>query len=286
LLTITDNDSVDGTTNPIDDNATFVCQHYHDFLSRHADAGGQAFWTARLDECGGDAACLDRKRVDVSAAFFFSMEFQNTGYYVIRVNKTALGDQPSVPAYFDFLDETQAVARGVIVGQPGSEMVLEANKQRYAEQFVQRPNFQTAHGSQTAAQYVDSLFANAGVTPTTQERDAAISAFGSGGTAGQAAALRSVVESGSVYNKLYNPAFVLMQYFGYLRRNPSDPPDNNLSGYQFWLDKLNAATLPGEDARDETVAIRRIRRAEMVRSFLLSAEYRGRFGGDPSRGNP
>ncbi|HVF44319.1 MAG TPA: CSLREA domain-containing protein [Pyrinomonadaceae bacterium] len=285
-VTINDDDDVDGTANPVDDNATFVCQHYHDFLSRRADPGGQAFWAARLDECGGDAACLDRRRVDVSAAFFLSIEFQNTGYFVIRVNKAALGDQPRVPSYFDFLDEAQEVARGVIVGQPGFEAVLEANKQRYAERFVQRAAFQAAHGGQTAAQFVDSLFANAGVTPTAQERDAAVTAFGAGGAAGQAAALRSVVESGSVFNKLYNESFVLMEYFGYLRRNPSDPPDNNLDGYQFWLDKLNSATPPGEDARDETVAIRRIRRAEMVRSFLRSTEYRGRFGGDPSRGNP
>ena len=27
--------------------------------------------------------------------------------------------------------------------------------------------------------------------------------------------------------------------FPYLRRNPNDPPDNNLGGYNFWLDKLN-----------------------------------------------
>ena len=146
-------------------------------------------------------------------------------------------------------------------------------------------DFQAAHGGQTAAQYVDSLFANAGATPTTQERDDAINAFRSGDTPGRAASLRSVVESGSVFNKLYNEAFVLMQYFGYLRRNPNDAPDANFDGYNFWLAKLDSATLPGEDARDETAAIRRVRRAEMIRAFLLSAEYRGRFGGDPSRGN-
>jgi CSLREA domain-containing protein len=283
---IDDNDATDGTTNPIDDNATFVCQHYHDFLSRHPDSGGQAFWTAQLDACGGDAACLDRKRVDVSAAFFLSLEFQNTGYYVIRVNKAAFGNQPGNPTYDTFLDHTQQVARGVIVGQTGYEAVLEANKQGYAEQFVQRSDFQTAHGGQTAAQYVDSLFANAGATPTTAERNAAISAYGAGGVSGQAAALRSVVESGSAYNKLYNPAFVLMQYFAYLRRDPNAAPDTNFDGYNFWLNKLDSVTQPGEDARDERVALARVRRAEMIRAFLLSSEYRGRFGGDPSRGNP
>ena len=73
-------------------------------------------------------------------------------------------------------------------------------------------------------------------------------------------------------------AFVLVQYFGYLRRNPDDPPDGNFAGYDFWLNKLNEFTLPGEDVRDERVAINRVRRAEMVRSVLISGEYRHRFG--------
>ncbi|HKG15311.1 MAG TPA: Calx-beta domain-containing protein, partial [Pyrinomonadaceae bacterium] len=284
VVVIDDDDAADGTTNPIDDNATFVCQHYHDFLGRHADAGGQAFWTARLDECGTDAACLDRKRVDVSAAFFLSIEFLNTGYFVIRVNAAAR--RLGAPDYFTFLGDARDVARGVVVGQPGFEAALEANKRRYTEAFVQRANFQSTYAGLPAERYVDSLFSSVGVTPTTAEHDAAVSAFGAGGMVGQAAALRSVVELGSVFNRLYNEAFVRMQYYGYLRRNPNGPPDNNLNGYNFWLNKLNSATLPGEDARDETVAIRRIRRAEIIRAFLRSTEYRGRFAGDPSRGNP
>ena len=63
----------------------------------------------------------------------------------------------------------------------------------------------------------------------------------------------------------FRPAFVLMQFFGYLRRNPDDPPDNNFSGYDFWLAKLNQFN--GNFVQ-----------AEMVRAFISSAEYRGRFG--------
>ena len=69
-----------------------------------------------------------------------------------------------------------------------------------------------------------------------------------------------------------------MQDFGYLRRNPDDAPNTDLSGYHFWLDKLNNHSLPGEDVRQDGVALGRVRRAEMVRSFLISGEYRGRFG--------
>ncbi|HEX8335670.1 MAG TPA: hypothetical protein VF621_03025, partial [Pyrinomonadaceae bacterium] len=85
-------------------------------------------------------------------------------------------------------------------------------------------------------------------------------------------------ESDSVFRGLYNASFVLSQYFGYLRRNPDDPPDFSFGGYFFWLDKLDSFSLPGEDVRDERVALARVRRAEMVKAFVTSTEYRQRFG--------
>jgi hypothetical protein len=98
----------------------------------------------------------------------------------------------------------------------------------------------------------------------------------------RAAALRSVADSNSIFQKQYNPAFVLMEYYGYLRRNPDDAPDNNFSGYDFWLNKLNQFSLPGEDVRNESVALGRVKRAEMVRAFLVAGEYRQRFAGSPT----
>ena len=66
---------------------------------------------------------------------------------------------------------------------------------------------------------------------------------GAGNTADNAArarALRDVSENTLLKNQEFNKAFVLMQYFGYLRRNPNDPPEAGLdfAGYNFWLDKL------------------------------------------------
>jgi hypothetical protein len=136
-----------------------------------------------------------------------------------------------------------------------------------------------------AAAYVDKLLSNAGATPSTAERDAAISAYGSGDTAGRAAALKSLAASDAVFIVLYNPSFVLMQYYGYLRRNPDDAPDFNFTGYDFWLNKMNSFSQPGENVRDETVALARVRRAEMVRAFIESLEYRGRFAGSSDQGN-
>src|SRR5205814_1869857 len=162
---------------------------------------------------------------------------------------------------------------------------LDANKQAYLQDFVSRSEF-TSQASfapgVAAATYVDALFANSGATPTAAERSAAISAYGSGDTAGRAAALKSVIESGSAFNKIYNDSFVLMEYFGYLRRNPDESPDANFNGYDFWLAKLNGVSQPNEDMRDDSQAQHRTERAEMIRAFIESDEYRQRFGGTPS----
>jgi hypothetical protein len=152
------------------------------------------------------------------------------------------------------------------LGKQGLEQQLENNKQAYATDIVNSPAFTSRFPlALTAAQYVDALFSSAMVTPTAAERQSAIDAFGAGGTSGRVAALRSVTDSTSLSNADFNPAFVLLQYYGYLRRNPTDAPDNNDDGYQFWLTKLNQFN--GNFIQ-----------AEMVKAFLLSGEYRNRFG--------
>ena len=276
-------DATETSSNPIDDPRIFAGTHYHDFLGRQADQSGEDFWTNETAACGANAGCVDAKRVHVSAAFFFSIEFQRTGYLVIKTHKAAFGSDKSTPRYTVFLRDQRTISDGVIVGQTGWEARLEQNTQAFFQEFVQRVEFVSRFPNGTpAATYVDTLFANATVTPTTAERNAAITAYGSGDTSGRAAALRSIAESNSVFQKQYNPAFVLMEYYGYLRRNPDDSPDNNFSGYDFWLNKLNQFSQPNEDVRDETVAFRRVERAEMVRAFILSNEYRQRFAGSPS----
>jgi hypothetical protein len=154
---------------------------------------------------------------------------------------------------------------------PGWPARLEANKTAYFNEFVQRPTFIGVNPlSLTAEQYVDGLFNRAGVVPAQDERGLAIAFFGGGGTPGRAAALRSVAESRSVKQAETNRAFVLMQYFGYLRRDPDDTdfrgnPDPQFFGYNFWLTKLNQ--FDGNFVG-----------AEMVKAFIQSIEYAERFG--------
>ena len=268
--TVQINDDVaEPATNINDDPATFIGQHYHDFLNRQHDAAGLAFWTNTITSCGTDQQCIQTKRINASAAFFLSIEFQQTSFFVIRLQRVAFGRKSDTAAlrfpYLEFVRDSRRVGDGVVVGQAGADQQLENNKQAYATEVVNSAAFVSRFSTTlNADQYVDSLAFSAMVTLTATERQAAISAFGSGGTAGRVAALRTFVDSASLISAEVNPAFVLLQYYGYLRRNPTDPPDGNDTGYQFWLNKLNSF---GGNFVD----------AEMVKAFILSSEYRNRF---------
>ena len=284
IATVTINDNpTEPPTNVIDNPQNYVCQHYHDFLNRQPDADGLAFWTNQITSCGTDQTCIQLKRINVSGAYFLSIEFQQTGYLVERMYKVAYGDATvgstfggahQLPAPIvrckEFLRDTQEIGLGVVVNQTGWETVLENNKQAFAADFVQRSRFTTAlPTTMTPAQFVDKLNQNAGNVLSASDGATAIALFGSAtntsNLTARAQALRQVAENQNLYNTEFNRAFVLMQYFGYLRRNPNDAFDSDYSGYEFWLIKLNGFN-------GNFVS------AEMVKAFLVSAEYRNRSG--------
>jgi subtilisin family serine protease len=279
-VTIIDNDSVNGP-NPLADNSFFVRQHYLDFLNREPDPPGITFWTGQMTNCG--ASDLTVCRVNVSGAFFLSIEFQQTGYLVERVYKTAFGDANGVSTLGgtshnlrvpfvrlnQFLPDTQRIGQGVVVGQGNWQQQLDDNKNAFAEDFVQRPAFLSAFPlSMSSATFVDTLNTRArdnnDVPPLSQsDRDALVAAL-TNGTMTRGQVVRTVAENANLANSEKNRAFVLMQYFGYLRRNPNDPQDTDYTGYEFWLNKLN-------QFNGDYVG------AEMVKAFLSSSEYNQRF---------
>jgi uncharacterized protein (TIGR03118 family) len=170
-LKITDNDVVAPTTNPIDDTSFFVRQHYLDFLNREPDAAGLAFWTNEITSCGGDTNCISMKRVNVSAAFFLSIEFQKTGYLAYLTHRAAFGASASGSSapilYGDFQAEAQALGKDFVFGQTGADAVLEANKAAYFSNFINKPDFAVKYpATLTNDQYVDALLASANLTPS------------------------------------------------------------------------------------------------------------------------
>jgi hypothetical protein len=236
----------------IDDSDFFVNQHYVDFLSRFPDQGGLDYWSGQVNSCGTNALCTYTQRVNVSAAFFIELEFQKTGSFIYRIYKGGLGRQPN---YGEFGPDRRQVVDGP---------TLEATKQAFALAFVQRPEFvQKYNGQNTAAAFVDALIDTVQQTSSvdlTGQRQALIDKYNTGSDTNQsrAFAVRDAIDNGAFANAEYNPSFVLMQYFGYLRRDP------DAGGYLFWLDVLNNR-VPGNFRG-------------MVCAFITSPEYQLRFG--------
>jgi hypothetical protein len=239
--------------NPLDTPEYFVRQHYLDFLGREPDESGFNFWSDQILECGNDAACAERRTINVSAAYFLSIEFQQTGGLVDRLYRASYG---RAPRFAEFMPDTATVAQGVVVGNSDWAQRLAANKQAFVDAWVQRPAFQSAYGSLSKEGYVDTLISHTGVSFSQSEHDELISGLGSG-TSTRADVLRQIAENDGFVSAKRNETFVMMQYFGYLRRDP------DAGGYQFWLNKLNQFGGNFEQA-------------EMVKAFIVSSEYRDR----------
>jgi hypothetical protein len=258
-VTIIDNDPITvlPLPNPIDDPQFFVREQYYDFLNREPDPSGFSFWINQITSCGTDAQCIERKRINVSAAFFLSIEFQQTGMEAYLTQR-AIAGLGYVDRYEAFMHDIQALQKDFIFGQPGSEAQLEANKVAFFNDYVARPAFVHDFGGLTNEQYVDTLIFNTRVTFTAAQRDAFVTGLNNL-TETRATVLRKIVEYPPFRQFELNRAFVTMEYFGYLRRAP------DFLGFQFWLDKLNSFN--GDFVR-----------AEMVKAFIRSTEYRRRFG--------
>jgi hypothetical protein len=254
-LSIIDNDFATPTTNPLDNPRAFVRQHYYDFLNRLPDQGGLNYWTEQIAgnsssnapaPCpAGDRVCENNRRINVSAAFFVENEFQQTGYVIYRLNRAALG---MIPDYSHFMVERNNLTAGPQLQQSTLD---------YVNGFVQGGAFKQFYpDSMTPAQFVNKLFDTAGLSPFTEERQQKIQDMTTGGKS-RAQVLLEVIELPAFKQKEYNPAFVLMQYYGFLRRDP-DP-----EGYRFWLDVLNSRAQNNYRA--------------MVCAFLTSTEYQQRL---------
>ena len=277
LVEIRDDDFGSPTSNPLDDAQFFVRQHYYDFLSRLPDPSGFNFWTGQINQCGLDSTCLRNKRIDVSNAFFYELEYQQTGSYVYRLYRAAFGNSQPFPnpipdpahpgeekkvlAYQVFAIDRARVVGGASLSQAQLDL---------ANAFVLRPDFVAKYAATLDGPgFVDTILAtinNDISVDLTSQRTALIALFNSGG---RGAVLYRLADDNAQTNPInnrafidaeYNRAFVATQYFGYLRR------DADMGGFLFWLGQVNSAPL-----RDVP------KQHAMVCSFITSAEYQLRF---------
>jgi hypothetical protein len=268
-ITIVDNDAT--PTNPFNDNPFFVRQQYLDFLFREPDAGGFADWMNVLTNCppnqgglGSDPAC---DRVHVSSGFFRSTEFGERGYWAYRFYHGTLGRRPN---FGEFVPDMRRLSGNLT---PAEE---EAARAAFVADFMQKAEFTAIYAGLTdaahAAQFIAKLEQTAGVTlPATNTtlpgqppqfgRQELIDKMATGQfTAAQT--LRAFIEQKVVFDAFFFRAFVAMQYFGYLLRDPED------AGYNDWVDVLTngRGTIPPGDFR------------HLIFGFVWSVEYRQRFG--------
>jgi len=276
--------------NPIDVARGFVKQQYRDFLNREADQAGEDFWTDNIAKCSDparrpagqtEAECTLRQRETTSGAFFLSPEFQYTGYFVYRMYQGALGRQPKLS---EFLPDAQFVDNGIVVNGQLSGAKINENKAAFAALFINCTDamkyrcaeFKAIYDGLTNQQYVDKLFQTTGVNADASDRAALVNGLNANpATETRASVLQKVVDGVNViaegnqqftttygqtfYNNEFNRAFVQLEYFGYMKRDPDE------AGYAFWLGKLNQ--FGGNFVN-----------AEMVLAFISSPEYRARFG--------
>ena len=253
-ITIQDNDTNAAAPNPIEDVSFFVRQQYRDFLNREPEQQGWNDWMAVINRCQGEPRCVENARVVTSASFFLSPEFQATGYFVYRLYRTSLG-RTSPPSFSDYIRDSRQLDYGV------SGDRLEATKQAFAQQWVARPEFLGLYPATISHQeFINRLTQRVssavGAQLTSAEQQQLVNELNAGSLTRAQAVIR-VADHAEVVARLRNEAFVAMQYYGYLRREPE------AGGLQDWLRVLN------NNPEDYWI---------MVWGFIYSPEYQARFG--------
>ena len=247
-ISILDNEQ---SANPLEQPSFFVTQQYRDFLGREPDVAGLNYWVGQITSCGANAACISRRRVEVSAAFFNAPEFFDTGGVIYRTYRAAFQRVPLFQSEFSADLSTIRAAPTLGAGQLA-----------FANSFVTRPAFRARYDGLNSIAYVDALLANAGMVLPDAERAFIINSLAIQTlTRAQVLLFVATRRTDDLPNQAFfredrNRLFVLIQYFGYLRRDP------DTAGFNFWFDVLN---------RTNNVT-------GMVCAFITSAEYQLRFG--------
>jgi hypothetical protein len=153
----------------------------------------------------------------------------------------------SMPRYAEFVPKVVALGRGVEPGTDETEQkqTLEANMRDAAETIASREDFKTTYERLDDAQYVARVLSNVGVGEDAALRESLTAALSSNELT-RAGVLLRVAADARFAEREQNRSLVLLHYFGYFRRNPGDPPDRDMTGFDFWLKDLERNGDPGK----------------------------------------
>jgi hypothetical protein len=175
-------------------------------------------WASMLDE---DSLNLLGQYMDWSRALY-------------RLHLVARG---RMPRYAEFMQDASALGRGLIPGTEEAQRDFDGRLSALAREWERRPEFRELFGVPDNARFVERLYENAGVEADAAERAALTDAL-TAQTETRAGALLKVAADPRLAERGRHRALLLIHYFAFLRRNPEDPPDHNLEGFNFWLSNL------------------------------------------------
>ena len=240
------------TPNVTDDARFFVRQHYRDLLGREPDTDGLNFWVNEFEKCGGDRDCLKEQRVGVSAAFVTAPEVHRNSAFVFALYHSLLGRRPTFTEFIGDRDNLTKIDNE----RNDAQLSLAAG-------FVQRTTFaEQFPASLTAPNFVDAVIKNVqhnSSVDLSSKRDELLSL--AEGLEGRAAVVARLATYPELIKTESDSAFVLMQYFTYLRRDADD------EGFHYWIKAL--ASRNHNDPNRYT---------SITCAFVNSTEYQSRFG--------
>lgn len=140
----------------------------------------------------------------------------------------------AMPRYKEYLSDLEIIGRGVVLGSEKQNEQFEDNLRRFLEDWTNREAFKKAFGGLDNEQYLDRLVNNAGISIDPTQRVAMVTGLSNTQETRSTVLLKIVQDPRFVEKEKYR-SLLLLHYFGYLRRNPDDPPDRDLSGFNFWL---------------------------------------------------
>ena len=151
-----------------------------------------------------------------------------------RVYLTSSG---ALPRYPEFIRALETIGTGIELGSKAQERQFESRLRDFVENLTTSDAFKKIFYGLDDAQYIDRLLQNAGITISPIEREALAGGLHAGKETRVDSLLKIVSDQRFVEKENYR-SLVLLHYFAFLRRNPGDPPDHDLSGFNFWLKVL------------------------------------------------
>lgn len=183
-------------------------------------------------------------------------DFPETSFFVYR---SWIAANARMPTLNEFKRAMRLLTSGVSQNPSSRRERLEENRQRLINELMDARELGTRISGSSNSDYVNTVLTNVGLR---EDRNLAqqLSIGLDQQTETRSTVLRKIVDDKRLIRREYNSAFVLVHYFGYLNRNPTDSPDTNLEGFKYWRRILDSS----RDYRS------------ISRAFLESEEYRKR----------